>query len=141
MNTLKIEHLAPYLPYGLKVQFAEFDEMGNQTGGITELETLSLEHAGFKDSPDYYFDWEEDNPIIKPILRPLSDYQDINSERLGETNWDLNTQMEICDFALMKIGLHSLSYDAFICLIKDHADFFNLIEQGIAISTEEINPY
>lgn len=77
MKKLEIKHIAPYLPYGLKVQHESIDEDVTE---ICNIESLSLDCVTFDNGCDFYFDDSEyDNPIIKPLLRPLSDlYKEIN---------------------------------------------------------------
>ena len=70
---LEIKHLAPYLPYGLKVQHTEFDS-GESKTGIASIHSISIEDISFEGLfCDYYFDDPEPECEIKPILRPLSD--------------------------------------------------------------------
>lgn len=79
MKQLELKHIAPYLPYGLKVKHESIDEDVTE---ICNLESLSLDCITFDNGCDYYFeDSDYDNPIIKPLLRPLSDlYKDIDGE-------------------------------------------------------------
>ena len=61
---LELRHLAPYLPYGLKMKWIE----GDMIYKLTRLSTAGLacvDENGYR-TP---FDYEH----IKPILRPLSD--------------------------------------------------------------------
>lgn len=51
---LELKHLAPYLPYGLKVQHTEYGE--NDTIIIDEVESINKECITFKRGCDYYFD-------------------------------------------------------------------------------------
>ena len=62
MKTLKIEHLAPYLPYGLKY-------IDKDSGEITTMRTISAE-VNLID-----LGWGNAHELkeFKPILRPLSD--------------------------------------------------------------------
>lgn len=77
MEKLELKHIAPYLPYGLKVQHESIDEDVTE---ICNIESLSLDCVTFDNGCDFYFDDSEyDNPIIKPLLRPLSDlYKEID---------------------------------------------------------------
>lgn len=119
MKKLEIEHLSPYLPYGLKVIW--------KTDARYNVENLTAELT----IADY--DFLINKRKAKPILRPLSDYQDILLGRFKETNWDMHNDIEIVDFANKDIGLHGLSYGSYKCLISDHADVFDLISEGLAI--------
>ena len=77
MEKLELKHIAPYLPYGLKIKHESIDEDATE---ICNLESLSLDCITFDNGCDYYFeDSDYDNPIIKPLLRPLSDlYKEID---------------------------------------------------------------
>lgn len=67
---LELKHLAPYLPYGLKVQHESIDEDVTE---ICNIESISLDCITFDNGCDFYFDDSEyDNPIIKPLLLPMS---------------------------------------------------------------------
>lgn len=79
MEKLEINHIAPYLPYGLKVKHESIDEDVTE---ICNLESLSLDCITFDNGCDYYFeDSDCDNPIIKPLLHPLSDlYKEIDGK-------------------------------------------------------------
>ena len=131
---IELKHLAPYLPYGLKVQYLELDENGMQEGGIANLQGLYCDDdiATFSDCMDYYFG--QDNDVeIKPILRPLSDYTDITSKSMSDLDCDLTDQMDIQEFALKKMSLSSLLYSSFDVLTRNHVDIFGLIPEGLAI--------
>lgn len=131
MEKLTIEHLAPYLPYGLK--------------GISKEENLGIEVIkgystyGKNNSINLTTNVDDiDIEMFKPILIPLSDYKDVNSERLSEINTDLMNQIEITEFANKQSSIASLSYSSFMCLIKDHADVFGLLEKGLAVDYNTI---
>ena len=73
MKTLKIEHLAPYLPYGVKVKVNT--ELNNKPYNIMTLcDKTGLSNLGISDFMD-------DVRCFKPILRPLSD---ITHEKMVE---------------------------------------------------------
>lgn len=117
---LKLEYLAPYLPYGLKIE--------NSIGKITEL--------GLADA-SYHLD-----KGFKPILRPLSDcyeyehlevdlkefvqfgkWSDSNDdflEHLYDSHYDFNV-------------MNKAPYEIMIFFIKHHFDVFGLIDKGLAI--------
>lgn len=76
---LNITHLQHYLAYGLRVQHTSIDE---DVTDICNVESISIDCVTFDNGCDYYFeDSEEDNPIIKPLLLPLSAlYEEIDGE-------------------------------------------------------------
>ena len=65
MEKLTIKHLAPYLPYGLKIQ-------GQTHGQIEELSACDENNVNIKDR-GFQYGWWADMFDVKPILRPLSD--------------------------------------------------------------------
>lgn len=73
MEKLRLKHIAPYLPYGLKV---EHEDLEVEETIITDVVMIAEDCMGFKDGCDYYFepdDMDDYNPIVKLLLRPLSD--------------------------------------------------------------------
>ncbi|MDH5570381.1 MAG: hypothetical protein OEY89_01370 [Gammaproteobacteria bacterium] len=125
MKTLKIEHLACYLPYGLKGYSNKAIKL--KTGGFIPKEhTLSITNVG-----DLYA--ENKLHLIKPILRPLSDYNDINSKAMMELNCDLTDQMNICELAQKTMSLHKIPYSTICVMNENHIDYHNLIEDGLAV--------
>lgn len=71
---LESKHLVSYLPYGLKVQVYQYIDTEPRFR-TDDIEMLSDEVITFKGrfTPDWYFDYAENEIGIKPILRPLSD--------------------------------------------------------------------
>lgn len=125
---LELKHLAPYLPYGLKMQ-AKHTNLEYST--MTLCDKTGLSNIGISDVID-------DIECFKPILRPLSDltkqqeadiceYSDIervvfsgNPSTLYFTNTEEKTYLD--DY------LDTLNY-----LFKNHFDVFGLIPNGLAI--------
>lgn len=139
-DKLTIEDLAPYLPYGLKIDtkgyFYEFI-----------LTPIELDVASFNEKG-----W-------KPILRPLSDLTkeiEHNRERFMPSEWfeigDEGNNSEEYDSGNIKLvkniqwaSLDSSGHDArrlpygvVIKLIEWHFDVFGLIEKGLAVDLNTI---
>jgi len=146
---LELKHLAPYLPYGLKMSRNGF------TGNLIQIknpkETDLLEIFEFQVSCSNWWENTEDVNHYKPILRPLSDLVkeiEINEERFAPMNWmeknidksirfyrSLNGDLEIdidTDNYSQVINLFC-GYDAVQKLFEWNFDVFNLIEEGLAI--------
>jgi hypothetical protein len=135
---LTLEHLAPYLPYGLKVQ------INNKTVELfkacaTSIETRPSVH-GFT-----YCSFND----FKPILRPLSDLTkeiDHNGETFVPKNRiDQYTQVAgdgklylLVDGALWSCNPLSWDYYLVVKLISWRFDVFGLIEKGLAIDINSI---
>jgi hypothetical protein len=126
---LELQHLAAYLPYKLKClvdgQVAEMNSVYSD-GSCTFCDIVESEQ-GFAN--------------LYPILRPLSDLEDINNIFFCESNLDLITQKEINSFSNHWSSLHSLSYDAYSALCRNHVDLFCLIEKGLAVDIKTLPPH
>ena len=115
---LELKHLAPYSLYGLKVKL--FNNIDIITGIDFEngiIETMSNNNCLTKN--------------LKPILRPLSDFNKGLYSEIFKT-FNLNWQ-DSEDFYLTPIDINSVSYELANILIKKHFDIFGLIEKGLAI--------
>lgn len=136
-ETLELKHLAPYLPYKLRVLHTESSREGYFTSEET-IETLSHECVCFVNSfnspADYYYD--EIDVLIKPILRPLSD---LTKEILFEENivipfdvlnWDIEFTNAVINNIIPVLGL---AYSDIEYLQKLHFDVFGLIPKGLAV--------
>lgn len=126
---LKIEHLAPYLPYKLLLGLEDTMELEEMIGLLKD-EVLTTE-----DNYEY--------SIAKPILRPLSEVKNyflelwakgdsdtrdyFDADYLGEFNIDAD------DTDFSNIRTHYLPYGVFYLLAKNHFDLFDLISLGLAI--------
>lgn len=156
---LELKHLAGYLPYGLKAEFADYDDIED-----TEILTvLSLEIGSEEDFivnqySSFFFQF-------KPILRPLSDLTKeikVNGEKfvpidvIGEdidlnlcdndyvSDWDEkggNFLNYIDEFIQRVYNNHHLDFMPFGFiqkLLEWHFDIYGLIENGLAIDINTI---
>lgn len=124
---LTIEHLAPYLPYGLKIH----DPNRNMIG----LEPLELNCTG---GTNYFslgnvLQYEE----LLPILRPMSDiYKSIDDVTHANV---LYREFDITDMEFNGSVTHPKhGYDVYLYLFQYHFDVFGLIEQGLAIDINNL---
>lgn len=155
---LTLEHLAPYLPYGLKGVLTEdkIDDFESEDW----VEDLSIFKARAIWKMCGYADGELNIPLgegefdgflwrngltyvcfhrgIKPILRPLSDYKDINSQAMSDLNCDLSDQMDLCDLANKHTNIEGIRYRLASICFEHHIDIFGLIEKGLAINMNEL---
>lgn len=140
MEKLTLEHLAPYLPYGLKV----LDKQ--------DVDTREYNIEYVKDENTYTLSIGTLNgtlskPFRYPILRPMSDVKSQiihNGEtvnlfyKLGLTTRD----GLICDDYYAEYGESPKCYipvDKFNWwLFEYHFDVFGLIEKGLAISIHDV---
>ena len=124
---LELKHLAPYLPYGLKVILKSTD---NNT--IPRIFSITLLYSYSNDIND-----------IKPILRPLTDLTEeieVKGHSAGSfktcTLDQLNGMMSMED-EFESIHKRSMvltyPYEAIQLLLEYHFDVFGLIDKGLAI--------
>lgn len=146
---LEIKHIAPYLPYGLKMLFT----YGNKVGELTNLYDIK-QYDDIKLSIDY--SQGEHIWMYKPILRPLSDLNTLGEQEFAtEYSIDLmlkklHPKMGVSFFEHNK-KLHfefDLSFDhssTLLCdfeiyeqvkneLLRSHYDILGLIDLGLAVN-------
>lgn len=120
---LELKHLAPYLPYGLKGIFTLSEVITLVPGQKDEVRDKILT----ADCVTFFLSY------CKPILRPTSDYIDINSNQMNDLCGDIQDQIWIQSFALGFNSLASISYSAYELMVRNHVDCFKLIDAGLAI--------
>lgn len=77
---------------------------------------------------------------IKPYLRPLSDFEKVIAKDLMEKfNCSLSIIQEIWKLIQKEIKLEDVSYKTYLMMCKNHIDFNNLIEKGIAIDINQLD--
>lgn len=126
---LELKHLAPYLPYGLKVLA---NQRQRTLHGISQ-DVAYLYYNGLK---PYFF------KEFKPILRPLSDLTkeiEVNGERFVPFKWlGWNNCLDLRDIIEDK-DFQNISFEDAQKLFSLHFDIFNLIPQGLAIDINTLN--
>lgn len=139
---LELKHLAPYLPYELKLQYIVRDKV-ERIGTLKSITHNEDETHPTKVSISYMYD-EEHIWMFKPILEPLSNLTKPIT-RNGVTfvaHEKLGNRPNLTDFTIeeVKNNIGRLSYDLVQQLIEWKFDVFGLIEQGKAIEcTNEYN--
>lgn len=147
MEKLKLEHIAPYLPYGLKCQI-----------DLGQNEIIITDSWGLKTGSDYpasYYDEGKRYGLmlsqIKPLLHPMSDlYKEIDGEipadilfpkeyySLIDFYEEHNRENQIQSF--IKDGLNWCeTYSFWEYLLSKHFDVFSLIDNGLAIDIKSIS--
>ena len=155
MDKLELKHLAPYLPYGLKIKL--------HNGNITTFQSISV--SGFTNG----ISWMKE---CKPILRPLSDLTkeiEYNGERfipMGKLHYKycltpsgkrttkakyeyvvdnnfIATYYGGGNYGNYGIKVYTLnyqlnSYRVMNWLFKWHFDVFGLIDKGLAIDINNL---
>lgn len=160
MEQLKLSHIAPYLPYGLKVEHER--KIHPRSKFVVEL-SLSLLDSCIKFTQKH---------TIKPLLHPLSDlYKEIDgkvgivdlAKISADFKWKLgrfycdgeyidvaecrygvflynksNRVFELCNiYGLCGVAPNQL--DLFTYLFQHHYDVFSLIDKGLAIDLNSIS--
>jgi hypothetical protein len=167
---LKLEHLAPYLPYGLKVQYVGVingKELGKWDREYNKLNIFDAneeprpkqkkgEKIGLIKKVEIYLDYWKlrvgnghknifPNTIGKDaflILRPLSDLTKEQFSFIWENETDLESMEYLLSMDAETFLTNKFSYIFWNALFENKFDIFNLIEQGLAIPvTETFNPY
>jgi len=124
---LELKHLAPYLPYGLKLNL-------NRNQGMyvdSNINILRTEICYNETVNEAYIKYDlvtygmED---IKPILRPLS---------------DLTKDKKVCSTYMVGVHLEDMhinrwEWNLISYCFENHFDVFGLIEKGLAIDVNTI---
>ena len=127
MNKLEIKHLAPYLPYGVRVTKDDWGKIFTLDNDGTTLNCVGI---------DYVL-----NCKAKPILRPLSDLTkeiEINGEKFVPKNM-LSTSLQSLNSCEDLIKHRIIMFDDSQKLIEWHFDIFGLIDKNLAIDINTLN--
>lgn len=145
---MNIEHLAPYLPYGLKgVCNGVFYTLTNECGHTTNMDAPNESTSGITTFLKH----------CKPILRPLSDLTEDEYWKLsgldpkmnfgfwyGKRNGtsDKREYIHYESYASRRFflqgGVNQFTYKMMKFFFQHHFDIFGLIEKGEAINMNEI---
>lgn len=127
MKKLELKHLAPYLPYGVRIKYNN-----GETSTLTQ--ELMRDTAGFLNSL---------MNVFKPILRPLSDLTkeiEHNREMFVPIEFGCNGMedefkkiMNPTGYCTEYLVISRLRYDAVQKLIEWHFDVFDLLKHDLAI--------
>ena len=128
---LQAVFLVPYIPYYLRIFEPIYNEKYTLVG-IIENELYCKETE-----IDDCFSFQIDENTI-PILRPLSDFYDINAPAFIDTNFDIPTQLVLVDLCSKKQHYSSIRYSDMQEFLREHIDVFNLIEQDLAVSIHDV---
>jgi len=127
-NKLTIDLIAPYLPYGLKVKVEPISDLYSER--IAEVDCLCFKDlcVTLTGSPDYYFEDEEPDIAIKPLLLPLSEFNDsaADTEIYEVMGSYYSAHPDFCT-------PDELPYKVIQILLKHHFDVFGLLESGLAL--------
>ncbi len=131
---LELKHLAPYLPYGLKIETHKI---------VTTLFSVNPDYGTVKFIDKDREPYNTALKNIKPILRPLSDL--IKDEFFNELFILIGGRFknykhfkdEMLDNYLYS-SPKLMSYRVFELLVSLHFDVFGLIEKGLAVDVNTL---
>ena len=138
---LQIKHLAPYLPYGLKLQYVVREKV-EKTGIMKSIIHNEDETHPTKVS----IEWGDAEHIwmFKPLLRSLSEIKnyfqpifDTDKEVNEFLSYETLTPFSIED--LENCLPEYIPYGSFKVLLKHHFDVFGLIEKGLAVDINTLS--
>jgi len=145
---LEVKHLAPYLPYGLKLQYVVREKV-EKTGILQSISHRDFETHPTRVSIEGLYN-EEHIWMFKPILRPLSD---LNKELFMNGNFGFipSKRFELvkdeegvwCDefyadygeSPTSKVDVTQMNF----WLFEYHFDVFGLIQKGLAIDINTLS--
>lgn len=131
---LELKHLAPYLPYGLRVIHGDGRKLEMTCGNILgKKEKHVMEINGVLNSQ--YGPYK-----TKPILRPLIEYKNFE-DILDEFSENDHESLEDAFFLLGRSlnCFDFINYSQIQLMFKHHIDVFGLIEKGLAIDINTLN--
>ena len=132
---LEVKHLAPYLPYGLKLQYVVREKV-EQTGIMKSISHNEDETHPTRVSISAMYN-EEHIWMFKPMLRRKTHLHTLQSEILVRWGGGLSDRAkaqwlkEITDDMLYS-AFNSLRYDFVELMLENHIDVFGLIDAGLA---------
>lgn len=151
MDKLTLEHLAPYLPYGIKMIFEGKGGRSITLTGITDQGKYGITITGGEGSM-----WLNGGGF-KPILRPLSDLTKPLKDKNGNTFilakvlWSVSEHQEdtFDDFGIipeywemsiksLKSDYRNMDYGDIEKMIFYHFDVFGLLDSGLAININDL---
>ena len=141
MIKLELKHLSAYLPYGIMALVTD-QRFNNGFAFLDKITGVYEDLVTFNDSPDWYFDSDENDTEIKLALRPLSDLNK-EIEHNGE-KFVPQKRIHQLDFEWLITSekpyelVQKSDYEHFIKLLEWHFDVFGLIEKNLAIDINTI---
>jgi hypothetical protein len=145
---LEVKHLAPYLPYGLKLQYVVREKV-EKTGVLQSISHRDFETHPTRVSIEGLYN-EEHIWMFKPILRPLSDLDKpiVRSENLTvkptrafdlvkdeEGVWCDEFYADYGESPTAKVDVTQMNF----WLFEYHFDVYGLIPKGLAVDINTLS--
>ena len=138
---LSAVHLAPYLPYGLKLQYVVREKV-EKTGIMKKI----IHNEDETNPTKVSIDWNDAEHIwmFKPILRPLSDLTKEIEHNGGkfvpiDYNAFRESKEHLIEFQNKFAHYKSVKYGIIERLLEWHFDVFGLIDSGLAIDINTLS--
>ena len=140
---LELKHLAPYLPYDLKVKYTN-KYNHSQTITLVGIMNYTTKGKGIQvelcnKNLIHFFSKIEG---IKPILRPLSDLTkeiEVNGEKfVPHIKLGGRPNLKDYDIEYLSKNIDNMSYGLVSKLIEWHFDVFGLFEKDLAIDINSL---
>lgn len=139
---LELKHIAPYLPYGLKVKYKS--AVGWEKDGFTPKYKTKTEKIEGIDKMFVLYSNGEGSKLkeIKPILRPLSDLTkeiEHNGEKfvpiefIEEKYYTQNWANQLSRCIEDERWIYHLDYYLILSLLGWHFDIYGLIDKDLAV--------
>ena len=132
---LELKHLAPYLPYSVKI---EHPTLMYGKRKISELDSIKEFHIEIQHR--LYVEISQCKLILKPISdlsilvkEEFEKYDGLRSGKANEEIINLFCEENGVDELIENIDLKSLPYECVDFMFRNHYDFFGLIKLGLAI--------
>jgi hypothetical protein len=125
MEKLELKHIAPYLPYNVKLMFKgkDIDRLSFKKYYILkEIQEGFICVNGYRTNNKSYL------PILRPIEELYDSSTDFGIKIVHYFNFRTNVKLDCKNFP----------YHVMEQLFKNHFDVFGLIEKGLAVSYSDV---
>lgn len=146
---LLLQDLCARLPYKVKAQVCGWDEEKGEVEVPLKIYSINTDGYVYFETNDYgvnYLPVEE----CKPYLRPMSSMTE-EEKRILQSFYPMPFGNQYLDLDKEKIELYECNSTMVVDLYdsvqmvdfckKNHLDCYGLINKGLALSTDEFNPY
>lgn len=138
MKQLDIKHIAPYLPYELKV----FNEYSDKVETLVSCSDVYVTLFGLHKTVSSQYSYDEIKPLLHPLSMLTSEIEH-NGERFVPSDRTI-VGMQFGRFergigiVQNRLNTNTIYYKDMEYLISLHFDVFNLIPQNLAININTI---
>ena len=124
---LELKHLAPYLPYGLKLLYE------NSKGEHIKIDLVTA-HFTNEWTPNFH-----SKPILRPLSEAINQYQEVQGHESYCDTWEeWFSHLDDFEGKLGEANILACPYDLMQVLLEKHIDVFGLIDEGLAIDINNL---